>query len=47
MCIRDRAQVFTTLASFNVVNGDYATGSLVQATDGNYYGILGYGERCV
>jgi uncharacterized repeat protein (TIGR03803 family) len=40
-----QAQVFTTLASFNVVNGDYATGSLVQATDGNYYGILGYGEK--
>ena len=39
------AQTFTTLARFNVMNGDYAAGSLVQATDGNYYGIVGYGGK--
>jgi uncharacterized repeat protein (TIGR03803 family) len=39
------AQTFTTLARFTVMNGDYAAGSLVQATDGNYYGIVEYGGR--
>jgi uncharacterized repeat protein (TIGR03803 family) len=40
-----QAQTFTTLARFNVMNGDYAAGSLVQATDGNYYGIVGSGGK--
>ena len=39
-----QAQTFTTLASFDFVNGVAPQyGSLVQATDGNYYGTTQYG----
>lgn len=39
-----QAQTFTTLASFDSDNGSFPQyGSLVQATDGNYYGTTQYG----
>ena len=38
------AQTFQTLASFNGTNGaNPQTGSLVQGTDGNFYGTTGFG----
>jgi uncharacterized repeat protein (TIGR03803 family) len=38
------AQTFTTLANFNYNNGEYPYyGSLVQATNGNYYGVTHLG----
>src|SRR5215467_6734695 len=36
------AQDFTTLHSFNVTDG-VNPGALVQGSDGNFYGITGYG----
>jgi uncharacterized repeat protein (TIGR03803 family) len=33
------AQTFTTLASFNLNDGYFPTGSLVQGLDGNFYGV--------
>ena len=38
MAIVSSAQTFTTLADFNVSNGAFPSGSLVQGTDGNFYG---------
>jgi uncharacterized repeat protein (TIGR03803 family) len=40
--IAAQAQMFTTLADFDNSNGDYGY-SLVQGTDGNFYGITSYG----
>src|SRR5260370_978271 len=37
------AQTFTTLVSFNGTNGEDPRGSLVQGTDGNFYGTTGFG----
>ena len=36
--IASPAQTFTTLASFNGTNGENPASSLIQATDGNFYG---------
>ncbi len=33
----------TTLHSFNVTDGDYPSGTLIQGTDGNFYGTTAYG----
>jgi uncharacterized repeat protein (TIGR03803 family) len=40
--IASSAQTFTTLANFNNTDGDEPV-SLVQATDGNFYGVTHYG----
>jgi uncharacterized repeat protein (TIGR03803 family) len=50
--ISSPAQTFTTLVSFNGTDGLYATGSLVQGLDGNFYGTTRNGgandyEICV
>src|SRR5260370_7027167 len=37
------AQTFTNLVSFNGTNGEDPRGSLVQGTDGNFYGTTGFG----
>src|SRR5271157_2498637 len=38
-----RAQTLTTLASFNVIDGQFPEGPLVQGKDGNFYGETSYG----
>jgi uncharacterized repeat protein (TIGR03803 family) len=41
-----QAQTFTTLAAFNGGNGEYpSSGSLIQATNGNYYGTAEGGGK--
>lgn len=40
--IASNAQTFNTIATFEYTNGEYPTG-LVQATDGNLYGVTVYG----
>lgn len=40
---RADAQTFTTLATFNGINGQSPTGSLVQGLDGNFYGTTAEG----
>jgi uncharacterized repeat protein (TIGR03803 family) len=43
LAVRAQAQTFTTLGDFNGFNGaDPTFGSMVQATDGNYYGSAQY-----
>jgi uncharacterized repeat protein (TIGR03803 family) len=37
------AQTFTTLFTFDGTNGNGADGSLIQGTDGNFYGTTAYG----
>ncbi len=41
--IAAQGQVFTTLADFDSKNGEYASGSLVQGVDGNFYGTTAFG----
>jgi hypothetical protein len=36
--IAAQAQTFTTLATFDITNGAYPYGTLVQGLDGNFYG---------
>jgi len=43
--IASSAQMFTTLASFNKTNGDSPAASLVQGTDGSFYGITAAGGQ--
>src|ERR1700733_1997609 len=38
-----RAQTLTTLANFNGTNGSQPFGSVVQGTDGNFYGTTAFG----
>jgi len=37
------AQVFTTLANFDATNGYYPVAPILQATDGNFYGMTEFG----
>jgi uncharacterized repeat protein (TIGR03803 family) len=46
LAVSAQAQTFTNLAAFNGVNGAYPNfGSLIQATNGNYYGTTQQGGR--
>ncbi len=44
-----RAQTFTTLVTFDITNGAYPYGTLVQGLDGNFYGTTAEGgkQHCV
>lgn len=44
--IASAAQTLTTLVSFNGANGNNPYGSLVQGTDGNFYGTTSGGGAC-
>jgi len=39
------AQTFTTLSSFDGHDGYSSAGALIQATDGNFYGMTFYGSH--
>src|ERR1700704_3806343 len=44
--VRAQAQTFTTLGNFTGFNGAYPSfGSMIQATNGNYYGSTLYGGK--
>lgn len=47
--ISSHAQTFTTLAAFDITNGAYPYGTLVQGLDGNFYGTTAEGgrQKCV
>jgi hypothetical protein len=42
--IGSAAQTFTTLASFNGIDGKYPEGPLVQGLNGNFYGTTSEGD---
>jgi uncharacterized repeat protein (TIGR03803 family) len=43
--IATQAQTFTNLVTFNITNGAYPYGTLVQGLDGNFYGTTAEGGR--
>ena len=45
MAIASHAQTFTTILSFDGTNGSYPESTLIQGTDGNFYGTSAAGGK--